>query len=487
VVNLNEVGIIFKNFTVTGADTSYPGSFLDAGITINNDSCRVESCRLIDNIFCGLIVAGADFCRVEDNYFSENHYGIVLSHADTAAHGGFDNIISGNILYANTGVGLYFEHSHYHQSNNIENNFFLYNQRDGAYIVTAFNNTFNGNVFIAHSEYGVNKTTCMCGGTGNWFYDNVFIANNGTGCQAFCFPGELGFDYWYQNYWSDYTGSDGDGDNFGDEPYVLDGYSMYEYSADSMPRMTFDDSDNDSIPDHLDNCPGTPNFYQTDLDWDGVGYFCDSCIDLDGDGYGHPSYEAHNDCPNDNCPGRANPDQADRDNDGAGDVCDNCPEIANPDQEDGDLDGIGDACDNCIAGYNPDQADDDGDQHGNLCDNCPETINPLQEDIDADGIGDSCDNCPFDYNPDQLDWNDNGVGDACDWLCGDVNDDWNINIIDVTRLIMYLYNSGNPPVNFEAADVNHDCTINILDITGLINYIYMGGPQPDCPSTWPCR
>jgi hypothetical protein len=47
----------------------------------------------------------------------------------------------------------------------------------------------------------------------------------------------------------------------------------------------------------------------------------------------------------DNCPGIPNPDQADTDRDGYGNACDNCPAVFNPTQEDRDADGIGDACD----------------------------------------------------------------------------------------------------------------------------------------------
>ncbi len=62
------------------------------------------------------------------------------------------------------------------------------------------------------------------------------------------------------------------------------------------------DTDEDGTPDHLDNCPDTPNN-----------------------------------------------DQADRDGDEVGDVCDNCPDVENPDQADSDGDGYGDPCDPTVA------------------------------------------------------------------------------------------------------------------------------------------
>ena len=125
--------------------------------------------------------------------------------------------------------------------------------------------------------------------------------------------------------------------------------------------------------------------------------------------------------------------------------------------------------------------DGDGDGYGdpgypeNTCvtDNCPDIYNPSQEDYDLDGVGDSCDNCPEDYNPDQE--------DICSFICGDANSDENINILDITFLIAYLYMGGPAPDPVESSDVNNDGPINLLDITYLIAYLYQGGPAPACP------
>jgi len=128
----------------------------------------------------------------------------------------------------------------------------------------------------------------------------------------------------------------------------------------------FTDSDNDCIPDNLDNCINQYNPSQMDSDSDGLGDECDKCPedpdnDLDKDGICGGE---------DNCPQTKNFNQEDSDEDGLGDECDPCP---NDPQNDIDADGV------C------------GDQ-----DNCPQTPNPKQYDHDLDGLGDECDSTPVD-------------------------------------------------------------------------------------------
>jgi len=64
------------------------------------------------------------------------------------------------------------------------------------------------------------------------------------------------------------------------------------------------------------------------------------------------------------------------------------------------------------------------------------------------------------------------------WMLGDANGDLQVNILDVTFLINYLYKEGAPPWPIVMGDIDGSCSINILDVTYLINYLYKDGPAP---------
>ncbi|GEM_PF-3392350 len=68
---------------------------------------------------------------------------------------------------------------------------------------------------------------------------------------------------------------------------------------------------------------------------------------------------------------------------------------------------------------------------------------------------------------------------CCD-LAGDINSNDEVNLLDITYAIAYLYRGGPEPLCLDEADANGDCKINILDATYMIKYLYKYGPLPVC-------
>lgn len=247
---------------------------------------------------------------------------------------------------------------------------------------------------------GPDGGTCSGGGTGE------FCKSNGDcGCMGYCTLDQ----------------EDTDGDGIGD---VCEGEETTTTST--IPEPELNDTDNDGIPDDIDNCPDVSNPDQDDSDSDSHGDACDIC------------------------PDEANKDQNDTDGDRLGDVCDNCPSDANPDQIDSDDDLVGDICDICPGDPDNDIDGDGvcGDEDG--CPNDPDKIDPgicscsvPDTDSDSDGIpdcNDTCpndpyndidndevcgniDNCPGATNSDQMDSDQDSIGDKCDVCPNDSEND----------------------------------------------------------------
>ncbi len=71
--------------------------------------------------------------------------------------------------------------------------------------------------------------------------------------------------------------------------------------------------------------------------------------------------------------------------------------------------------------------------------------------------------------------------DDCDFICGDLDKDTNICLLDMIFLVNYLYKGGPAPDPIESADVNSDGSIDFIDLIHLRDYIYMEGNPPSCP------
>jgi hypothetical protein len=60
------------------------------------------------------------------------------------------------------------------------------------------------------------------------------------------------------------------------------------------------------------------------------------------------------------------------------------------------------------------------------------------------------------------------------FLRGDVNDDGQVKIVDVTALITYLMTGDYTGINLQAADCDQNGEVKISDVTALITYLMRG-------------
>jgi len=177
-------------------------------------------------------------------------------------------------------------------------------------------------------------------------------------------------------------GSNPDDPNSTPEHYYFDLYFEVATCTDGLdndldgstdlddPGCAFD-SDGDTVPDPIDNCPWDANEDQADRDSDGLGDACD--FDSDNDGF------------DDSVEGAAGSDPLNASSVPENKTADRNFAITNcKDGIDNDLDGFIDGND---PGCGPDY---DHDYVPDAEDNCPAAWNPEQPDADGDGIGDAC-------------------------------------------------------------------------------------------------
>jgi parallel beta-helix repeat protein len=193
--------------TVSGLRISYVGDFWNCcGFYVISNSNTIVNNNIINNQrMNGIFLDGGSYNTIIGNLIANNKYhGIRVEYAS-------HNVIQDNVVVNNRGYGIY-----------------LYESDDSLIV----GNTVRQSYFDG----------MMLGGSCNniTIYQNNFIDNPGNAYDA---TGNLWDNGVVGNYWSDYAGSDANGDGIGDSPYTIPG----NCSVDRFPLMEPFESHPDNV------------------------------------------------------------------------------------------------------------------------------------------------------------------------------------------------------------------------------------------------
>ncbi|RLE67744.1 MAG: hypothetical protein DRJ45_09000, partial [Thermoprotei archaeon] len=206
-------------------------------ILVNCNNITVKNQELT-NTDVGIELFHSHNCLISENNISNNVDGIYLDDSS-------NNTISDNNISSNNWIGIYLWIS---SENTISDNNISNNDEVGIFLYDSSNNTISENNISSNKWYGIYPFSS----SNNIVYlnnfnnsDNVYSYNsnniwNTTEQITYVYKGVTYTNY-MGNYWSDYKGSDADGDGIGDTPYSIDS-----------------DKDNYPLMERFENYPSLP-------------------------------------------------------------------------------------------------------------------------------------------------------------------------------------------------------------------------------------
>jgi len=227
----------------TAVDNGVPGDLGGGGgIGLSASTNNTISRNFIrKTVMDGIVLLGSGRNTIINNTINETYGGIFLASSSN------QNLVRGNMV-KNSGNGVA---SAYSWNNTVENNW-IANVGVGIPVGYSHMNVIRGNtvvnatvgIDVSDNSPGnlvvgntVSKSTVginIIGSSGSVFYHNSFINNTNNHPYDAQYPSINSWNnsFGEGNYWSNYTGTDADGDGIGDTPHTL-----YPNNIDYYPLM----------------------------------------------------------------------------------------------------------------------------------------------------------------------------------------------------------------------------------------------------------
>jgi len=197
---------------VTVSDNKITSNKNDGIYVESSDGNTIRGNTITSNKLGGIFIGYSSDSTISDNLIASNaHEGVYLCYSSS-------NTVSGNIITSHANwPAISLEDS---SGNTIGNNT-LFSNKWGIDLYEASGNIIVGNTISNSSYYGVS----LFESSGNAFYHNNFIGNAEHVSVSWIVLPKI--NSWNNslgegNYWSDYNGTDADGDGIGDTPYEID-------------------------------------------------------------------------------------------------------------------------------------------------------------------------------------------------------------------------------------------------------------------------